>query len=335
MNSERIKIYYDLMRIGIGSELVKTFPGTPTGFYRIKEPCFGLETTCGKYALWLVSKEEPQLLAELELLRILEEKGIEGFLFPIRLKNNRFYNLLDNGRLLYLTHWPELGRISFRNDINSLLNLLINFRRTLSVSELSILQIKMTPKSLIVRYQDMIDSLKSFVMLASFRLYPTMFDRVFLEHWKEILQESEFALDLIRSSLYSNMFDAKESLRPIINDFSRSNLRTLPNGQVICISIKESVSDLPLIDLALLLVKTGRANRWSQDWYDRIIKDYSSCFPLTNDDLEIIRAYIAFPWELYRLAARYYHNRVNWPVRVFVEKMERLLKSNKERKKLL
>lgn len=335
MNPERIKLYYDLMRVGIGLKSVRLFPGRAKSFYRINGPCFTLETTCGRYALWVVSKEEPQLLVEMELLRILNEKGISGFLYPIRLKNNCFYDVLEDGRLFYLTDWPELRRISFRHDINSLLTLSINFRKVMSSSKLSILKVNTPSKYLIEKYQDMIKSIKSFVMLASFRLHPTIFDRIFLEHWKGIIREAEFALELIRSSKYSNMIDMKESLRPIINDFSRSNLRALFNGQAICISLKGSVIDIPLIDLALLMVKTGRANRWSRDWYEKIIEAYNESFPLTNEDLEIIRAYIAFPWELYRLVARYYHNRVNWPIRVFVEKIERILERNKERRKLL
>lgn len=335
MNPERIRIYYDLMQAGISFESVRSFPGVSLSFDRINGPCFLLETTCGRYALWLVSQEETQLSVELELLRILEEKGIEGFLYPVRLRNERFYDVLKDGRLFYLTDWLELRPISFRNNFDSLLKLVIDFRRVMSSSELPVLKTKTQPKSLLERYQDMIKSLKSFAMLASYRLHPTKFDRIFLEHWDGLIHEAESALELMRSSSYLNMAGTKESFLPIINDFSRHNLRALPNGQAVCISLKESALDIPLMDLALLIVKTGRANRWGHDWYDRIIKAYSKSFPLTDEDLEIIRAYIAFPWELYRLAARYYHNRVNWPVSVFIEKMGRILECNKEREKLL
>lgn len=335
MNPERIRIYYDLMQAGISFESVRTFPGALISFYRINGPCFLLETTCGKYAMWVVAKEEPQLLVELELLRILEEKGVEGFLYPVKLRNNRFYDVLKDGRLFYLTDWLELRPISFRNDFDSLLKLVIDFRNIMSTPGLPILKIKTQPKSLVERYQEMIKSLKSFAMLASYRLHPTKFDRIFLEHWDGLIHEAESALELIRSSAYLNMAGTQDSFRPIINDFSRHNLRALPNGQAVCISLKETVLDIPLMDLASLMVKTGRANRWGHDWYNRIIKAYSESFPLTDEELEIIRAYIAFPWELYRLAARYYHNRVNWPVGVFVEKMGRILERNKEREKLL
>lgn len=335
MNQERIRIYNDLMRVGISFELVRTFPGAPQSFYRINGPCFMLETTNGRYHLWLVSREEPRFLAELELLRVLEERGIKGFLFPIRMKNNQFYNVLEDGRLFYLTDYQELRPVSFRYDIHSLLKLIIDFRKVMSDPELSILKIKAPPKSLIERYQDMIKSLNSFPMLAGFRLHPTKFDRIFLENWEGLIREAEFALELIRNSEYLNMVGEEESLRPTINDLSRNNLRTIPNGQAICISLKESAPDAPLMDLALLLVKTGRSNRWSKDWYDKIIEVYNESFPLTNKDLEIIRAYMTFPWELYRLAARYYHNRVNWPISIFVEKMERIVIGEENRKKLI
>ncbi len=334
MNPERISIYYDLMRIGIGSESVKLFQGAPKRFYRINGACFMLETSLGKYALWLISDEESRLIDELKLLDILQKNRIEGFLYPIHLKNNRCYGHLEDGRFFYITSWHELRRISYRNDIRSLLKLITDFRMAICSSEASFLM-KAPLKSLVDRYQDMIKYVNSFAMLASHRLYPTVFDQVFLKHWGEFVNEAELALKLIRSCAYLSLFGAKESFRPIINNFSRSNLGVLPNGQVICISLKERALDAPLMDLALLMVKTARANHWNQEWYDKTIEVYNESFPLTNEELGILRAYLAFPWEMYRLAARYYHNRVNWPVSVFVEKMKRILESKAERDKLL
>ena len=334
MNPVRIGIYHDLMRIGIDLQSVSVFPGMPERFCKLNSRCFILETVRGKYALWLVSEAEPLFLARLELFRVLEEEGVKEFLYPVRLKTNCLYHILEDGRCFYITEWPELRRISFRNDLDSLLKLIIDFRMVMSSHQLSFFKLKTEPKMLIDRYHDMLNSFKSFVMLARYRLHPTLFDRLFLEHWEEAFREGEQALELIRSSAYLSMVGVKEFVRPIINDISRSNLRALPNGQAICISLKKSVPDLALSDLALLMVKTGRANRWSRDWYSKIIEVYSKSFPLTDEELEIIRAYLAFPWELYRLASRYYHNRVNWPVSIFVEKLGRIIISEENRKKL-
>ncbi len=337
MNPEYIKVYYNLLGLGIGPESVKLFPEVVTRFYRINGACFMLETPREKFALWLATEDEPRLLAEQEILSLLKVKGNEGFLFPIRLKNNSFHGVLENGRLFYLTNWPELRPISFRNDLNieSLVQLVIDFRMVMDHSGLSVLDVKMPGKPLIDRFQDMINSLRSFMMLASYRLHPTKFDQMFLKHSELLVMEAELALNLIEISAYLKMYEEKGSFRPIINDFSRSNLRVLPTGRAICISLKESTLDLPLVDLALLMVKTGRANRWSREWYDKIIKIYNKSFPLSKEVLEVIRAYLAFPWELYRLAALYYHNRVNWPVCAFVEKMERILESKEANKKLI
>ncbi len=335
MNPERIKVYYDLIRVGICSESIKLFPGAPKRFFRINGACFMLETSQGKYALWMVSKEENELSAEIGLLRLLEEKGIRGFLFPIRLKNDYFYSTLKDGRVFFLTDWPDLRSISYRNDILSLLKLVINFRKVMDSPELSAIKFKTLQKSLIDRYQDMIKSFKSFWFLANYRLHPTVFDQLFLKHSDRFIKEAELSLNLIQNSTYSALFEAKESFRPIINNFNRSNLRALPNGQVMCISLKECLLDVSLVDLALLMAKTGRANGWGSEWYEGISQIYNESFLMTKDDLEVVRAYLAFPWESYRLVARYYHNRVNWPVCLFVEKMERILESNGNKNKLL
>lgn len=335
INQELIKVYYDLMRFGIGSETVKLFPGAPKQFYRINDVCFFLETSRGMYFLWLVSEDEQRLETELELLGILEKKSREGFLYPIRLKDNRFYGALQDERFFYLTDWAELRPISFKNDIESLLGIIINFRSTITAPEYMNVKLKTSQKSLIDRYKDMIKSFASFATLARYRIHPTIFDRLYLRYYDGFVKEAKLALELIQDSVYLDRFELKESFRPIINNFSRSNLRTLPNGQGICLSLKKCELGAAIMDLALLMAKTGRANRWDCLWYERIIRTYNESFSLTGDDIKVIDAYLAFPWEAYRLAARYYYNRVNWPVRSFVEKMERLVKSEADRMKLL
>lgn len=335
MDQEQIRIYYDLMKLGMSIESIKLLPGAPKCFWKIDGAHFILETFRGKYALWLVSKGEPRLQTEMELLHLLKKKQIEGFLYPVRLKNNNYYGVLKDGGFFYLTHWPELRRISYRSDINSLLSLIINFRTVVNSSDFSGFQTRTLQKSLIDRYQDMIRSMKSFATLAGYRLNPTRFDQLFLQNWEGFIAEAEQALKLIRSSTYLKVFAKRESLRPIINNFSRRNFRALINGQAICLSIKDSLLDIPLMDVALFMAKTGRANRWSREWYDQIIETYNNIIPMADEDLEIIRAYLAFPWEPYRLAARYYYNLVNWPVSAFVEKMERILLGEEARQKLI
>lgn len=334
INQELIKVYNDLMRFGISSETVRIFPGAPKQFYRIDDACFFLETFRGKYGFWVVSEEE-RIRVELGLLGILEKKRSEGFLYPIRLNDNRFYGALKDERFFYLTDWAELKPISFKNDIKSLLRIIVDFRLVMNPPEYTNLKLKASERSLIVRYKEMIKSFETFKTLAGYRIHPTIFDRIFLENYEAIIKEAILALKLILDSVYLKMFEIKESFRPIINDFSRSNLRTLPNGQVICLSLKECELGVPLMDLALFMAKTGRANRWRHDWYEEIIDTYNDSYPLTGDDLKVLHAYLAFPWEAYRLAARYYYNRVNWPVSAFVEKMERLLESKEDRMKLL
>lgn len=331
MNQERVKIYYDLMKLGLNFESIKFFPGVVNGFWRMDGAGFIMETSRGKYALWFVSGEEQRLQDELRLLQLLKERQIEGFLYPVQLKDGSFHGALKENGYFYLTNWPELRGVSYRKDLNSLLSLIINFREVSNSCNFFGFKTKILPKSFINHYQDMIKVMKSFAILAEYRLNPTRFDQLFRRNWKGFVAEAEFALELIRSSAYLKLFTAKESLRPIISNFSRRNFRVCANGQVICLNIKDSSMDMPIMDLALLMVKTGRANHWGREWYDHIIEKYNDNFLMTNGELEIVRAYLAFPWEAYRLAARYYHNRVNWPVSAFVEKMERILISKEDR----
>jgi CotS family spore coat protein len=316
-------------------ELIPTKPNRIRPFDR---DCFIIETAYGKLALWIHHRSEAVLAYQIQILKICETCGTQGFLYPIPLTDGRTYAPLDERRWFYLTNWPELRKVSFRSatDLCFLVKLIAGFRKAMAGQGLGVsLPERNEDTELFSRFCQITQSLDSFALLAQNRLRPTQFDRLFLAHLPEAKNWLEQSLALLKKCGYNRLWATVTTQDIIINRLVRSNLMIHPTGAAFCLRLNDFRWDLPIIDLAILLIKTGRSGQWNPDWLNIILSEYREFFPITASEEGVLRAYLTFPWSFYRLAARYYYNRTQWPVFTFIEKMERVLADEKQRGQLI
>jgi CotS family spore coat protein len=293
-----------------------------------------LESLSGNLVLWVHRGQEASLACQIQLLKICQQQNLKGFLYPVDLSDGRTYAELNEECWFYLTPWPELQKVYFSSpdDLKLLVSLLVEFRKTISESGfLFCLPDRKININLLEKYREIVRQLNSFGMLARHRIRPTAFDRIFLSYLPEIIAQVNQAISRLERSDYLDLVFKLTSQDVIINKLTRHNLRTTPDGKAICLRLDDYHWDLPIIDLAILLIKTGRSSKWDNNWFHTILAEYEKYFTISTVEFQVIYAYLAFPWSLYRLASRYYYNRVNWSLRSFVEKMERLLEDEVNR----
>lgn len=297
-----------------------------------------LETDLGDMALWIHEGREANLALQLQILKCCQQKGLQGFLYPVNLQDGRSYARFDERGWFFLTPWPDCRKVSFRNldDLTSLIKLISAFRGasydlglTFCLPELK------DDFNLLFSFEEGIRSLNSFFLLARYRLRPTRFDRLFSAFFTEIVSEAELAYDYLKKSAYSRMFSELTTQNIIIYKLTRGNLRLASNGDAFCLHLSGLHWDLPIIDFMRVLVKTGRFWNWSSEWFNFMCKEYEKYFRITAEEQELIFAYLTFPWNLYRLSSIYYYNQAPWSHLKFDDKIERLFASEDSRIKLL
>jgi CotS family spore coat protein len=338
LDINEFNLYENLNRYAIKMETLTLLPCKILQLKPYYEDGYILESDRGKLALWVHTGREASLACQIQILKICQKYGLKGFLYPVDLNDGRTYAKLDEQSWFYITTWPELQKIYFscQRDLQLIVHLLVEFRKAILESGfLFCLPERKMNFNLLEKYREIVKQLNSFGMLARHRLRPTAFDRMFFGHLPEILDQTKQAISILERTDYLDLIAKLTPQDIIINKLTRHNLRVTPDGGAICLRLEDYHWDLPIIDLAILFIKTGRSSKWDVNWFQMLLKEYEKHFRISAAELQVIYAYLAFPWNLYRLSSRYYYNRADWPLRSFVEKMERLLEDEGNRSQFL
>ncbi len=331
-------IYQTLNKMEINRQILTLIPDKPTGLLVVAPDFLILETVNRSLALWIYRGQEAVLASQNLLLTILERNGLPNFLYPVPLNDDRTYGQLDGRRWFYITDWPKLRRIFFSSidDVISLVGLLLNFRRALNETGGSwIIPERKESINLLQKLPAIIESLNSFAYLAKFRLKPTSFDKLFLRYYSEAVYQVKQAFKLLIESDYQNLLANITSKDLIISRLVRDNLRISVNNETICLRCCDFRREPPVIDLGTVLVKTGRFMKWGFSWFHRVLSEYQKFFSISETEYKVLIAFLTCPWSFYRLAARYYYNRTEWPPGTYIDRLERILNEESNRIKLL
>jgi hypothetical protein len=332
------RLYKELADLGLSPELLQAFPFEVESLRRYEKNGYLLRTPVQFAALWIHTGKEESLAQQLGVMAYCREKGFMGFLEPIPLNNQAEYGRVDERNWYYLTNWPELKKLRYHRaeHLKAVVKLIVDFRQTVADWEwpVNFLKGKEGP-DLALKMEEIRQYFIAYGMLARHRIHPTGFDHLFIRSLPDFLQKCDLGIERMRRTDYLILRSDPQNHKVLINDFSRNNIGIQLSDQALCLRLKNVHTDLAIMDLAVLLSKTGRSNRWNRQWYDLAIDEYRKTFFISSQELRIVEAYISFPWNIYRLASRYYLNRVNWPAYLFVEKLERILVDERNRESLI
>ncbi len=338
METGEFNFYETIFRLGINPGVFDLLPVKPRRVIPYYDDGYLLETDEGTLALWIHRSPEAYLACQLQILQLCAQREFSGFLYPVPLIDGRNYAEFSQNCWFYITPWPEFRKVRFGNsyDLKAIIHLLAFFRIIIHDNGfLFYLAEKKSGFNLPDKYREINKQLDSFEMLALHRLRSTTFDYQFLSYLPEVRQQIKLAIEIIENSGYQEAINRLSSPDIIINKLTRHNLGLDQEGRVVCFQLDDYRWDLPIIDLAIFLIKTGRSSRWDPNWFQMILKEYETHFSLTKLEYQIIHSYIAFPWSFYRLVSRYYYNRVDWTLRNFIEKLNRLMEDEPHRKGFL
>ena len=338
MNKSKLKFYTDLTGFGLDLEILKAIPFRMVEISRYHKKCFLLKGLSQTALFWVHEGREESLIDQIDIINHCRQQGFSGFLEFVALKDGSLYGKINDRSYFYLTEFPELQKFYYHNlrHLKSAVKLIADFREAVRNWAVPVyLQGLKEKLNLLTKINEMATYLKAFKMLAVHRINPTRFDKLFLEYLPAIEESAGTAVSLLGASKYLELLTESRTNSIIINDWSRSNLGVGPQSGLYCLHLNNFCCEVSIIDLAVLLLKSGRSNGWSRQWFDSLCEEYQHNIPISQVEFSIIKAYLTFPWNLYRLANRYYLNRVEWPLHYFVEKLERLIKDEENRIQLV
>ncbi|HOP73427.1 MAG TPA: hypothetical protein PLC07_00005 [Bacillota bacterium] len=332
MNQKEFRLYQALDTYSIPFEILQVVSFEIMDLVQYNRHGYLVYTVNGPKALWIFRGPEKVLIGQSRLFAICKERKMDGFLYPLPLNDGRMYGKLDDRTWFYLTDWPELQPVSYRKDrdLQGMVHRVAQFRRMAMELEL-FPEIEKTEEkyhNFLDVMKNAIDNLQSFEMLANHRLRPTRFDELFLREYPFILEKARQGYELLAKSEYSKIL-SESGCRLIIYNLTRGNIHVDRQGIVYILHLKNCCYDMSIVDFAILLIKSGRFNQWSKLWFRQMWEWYQAYFAISFEEYEIIKALLHFPWNIYRLAERYYFNRTEWTVFRFLEKLDRQLADKK------
>lgn len=338
MNYERVRLYADFLSYGLDLEILRQIPGRVMAVTPEAKNCFMVRTVEDNFWLWLHQGREDNLTDQIALMEHCWQQGFKGFSELISLRNGRYYGKADERSWFYLTQWDCLKKVAYRNlgHLKESVSLIAAFRKSISGwSFPRLIRTKETPE-LLNKMKEAERYLAAFQMLAHYRLNPTQFDRLYLKILPQLQASVAESVTLLENSKYQELVVPLKPDDLVIADFSRGNIRISQDGQVRLLRIKNFRWDLPVMDLAVLLLKSGRSQHWKRSWFDAILAEYHrKVAAIGRNELAVIKAYLCFPWSIYHLINRFYLNRVAWPNYLFNDKLERLIAAEGNRIRLI
>lgn len=340
MKLEELELLSSLKEFNFAPELLSFLPEPIRRFSQNQPDCFVLEGAERRFGLWMYAGQEEDLRCQLEILDLFHEGGFEGFLYPIQLADGSRYAQVDPRSWFFVTAWPELRKVRFCDpqSLSGWVELIVEIRKIVAFNRAEIMRWvpeKSKGLNLLETIQSMIANIHSFALLAKYRIRPTRFDRLFLAHVDDILSWAERAYQVLQDSTYPNGKQEPESNAFLLHKFLRRNFGKREDGSLICLNIKKWRWDLAIMDLAELLVKAGRSNQWQRVWYDSIMSAYRRHFAVTDWEQRMLSGYLMFPWDLFRVAQKYYFNLSAWSHYDFIIKLERRLAVEAKRQDFL
>ncbi|MDD6795501.1 MAG: CotS family spore coat protein [Clostridiaceae bacterium] len=153
-----------------------------------------------------------------------------------------------------------------------------------------------------------------------------------MEFYKEIGKQAYATLE--KSKYYDLCAIAEKEKSFCHHDYTYHNI-ILSKDDVYVIDFDYCKREVKTFDISNFMIKVLKRVDWDINFAKAIIESYTSISKLSNDDMEVLYAFLQFPQRYWRLANRYYYNEVNWGQGTFASKLQGIVSEQEKFLKFL
>ncbi|WP_139905725.1 CotS family spore coat protein [Clostridium thermarum] len=292
----------------------------------------------GKYCLKVIKYELPHFLFILGTINHLIDKGFTSVLQIINTLDRKQYIALDN-KYAYLTPWVEARESNYDNPLDI-------EKATLTLAKLHIkstgfeLQDFMKPRMGWFKWFDNFRTRKNEILDFKSRIdakeEKTEFDSIYIAHMEEELKRCDVAIkNLGESEYYIKMTKEIRSRGFCHHDFAHHNVLIGIDERVNIIDFDYVILDTHLHDLSSLLIRRMKNGKWDIENARSILEAYDSLYPVEEDDIPIMAAFMEFPQDYWQVGIQYYWEEQPWGEDFFLKKLGRILDDNEEKQEFI
>ena len=291
-----------------------------------------------EYCLKVVEYEFSHFIFIISAIKHLQKNGFKNIPQFICNKNGKQYGKIDN-YFIYLTEWIP-SRVSNYNNPIELERVSAKLGELHECSKNFIVNRKMKPRiywfSWIKTFETRLEEILDFKKRIGQKFYKSDFDKIYLENIdKEITKGN----NVIESLKRNNYFDVmqKEVFKGGFchHDYANHNILVDTEGGLNVIDFDYCILDSHIHDLASLLIRNMKNNRWNEKKADKIIDSYSRCSEVNLYEIPIMREFMKFPQSFWQLGLQAYWEQQPWGNETFNIRLKRYIEDEKERSEFL
>ena len=293
----------------------------PTEITEIQDNVWKVKTEKDTYALKKTELKEEHLHFICAAEHSLVKRGFHNFAILISTTNDHPYYATEEG-FYTLHHWIEGERCDFQSEEH-----LFAAAKTLAKmhtlgKELSLQSYHNRRGNYFEHAEHIgqrINELRDFYRTASTST-PSAFTRAYCRDYPKLIAQAQEAKErLIHSSLPKLIADAEEVGAFIHYDVAARNFIIL-NKKAFLIDFDYCRCDLPLTDLARLLKRALKQGSSYQNRMAAILNGYQRHKPISEEEFEVLCAFLLFPQKYWRIAHRYFTEKYQRDEAFFIKK---------------
>jgi CotS family spore coat protein len=162
------------------------------------------------------------------------------------------------------------------------------------------------------------------------------FDKIFADHLPYYWQQAKESTIMINECPYWEISEASKSLGEFCHhDLANHNFLMTGEGRVYLIDFDYCIMDTRLHDLCSLIIRNMRYGVWDIGKAYFILNEYDRLYPISQKDLEVIKAFITFPQDFWQVGLQYYVEKQPWTMEYFLMRLNRIVNDREIRDSFL
>lgn len=151
------------------------------------------------------------------------------------------------------------------------------------------------------------------------------FDYRYIDCVDKFIKISEKSLDLLSDVQYPRLVK-KALVEGCVchHDYSYQNI-LIKDSITYIIGFEACCEELRIYDLVNLIRRKMRKCDWDPKKASMLLAAYMKVYPLSSDEIYVMRAMLLFPQKFWRVANRYYNSRRSWAQKNFINMLEEVI----------
>ena len=287
------------------------------------------------YSLKVIKYEFAHFYFIISAMKHLQNNGYKGVPKFILTKDNKEYiNFYD--KYAYLNPWLECRQSNYDNLVDVYLatkNLAEFHKKSVNFQ----VEDSMKPRVGWFKWIETFNTRKNEILDFKNRINKkekkTDFDFEYEKIMDDELKRCDRSIKHIKESKYFELMH-KEILNKNFchHDYANHNILIDKDNKVYVIDFDYCILDTHLHDLASLLSRSMKYDKWCDERMKIILKSYNEVFEVKQEDFEIMAAFLEFPQDYWQRGIQYYWENKSWDEDFFIKKLKAYSDDRENRK---